>query len=284
MPRKSKRQTFTARGCITMLGLLAVAVGAISSQSRPRQSLDTNPTRTPRSTQIAESRAVATRTPTRTPLRASPTPSRTFIPTPIISSKTSFAPSNATSVIQNRTIVPTRTPSPFPTVAPQPQLTTYTVTSNANLRGCPRTDCDVVGTVSLGQQLNVIGSEQGESFRASTVWYIVQRTSGTAYLHSSLARAGTAVPAPPPARTQAPPAAVAPPANVPNTSVPPADQQLVSTPTAQPAAPQWSCSGDIYNCSDFNNRNDLMSYFNACPGDPSRLDQNNDGVPCESLR
>lgn len=45
----------------------------------------------------------------------------------------------------------------------------------------------------------------------------------------------------------------------------------------------WNCIGNIYNCSDFSSCAEVMSYWNACPGDPSRLDGDHDGVPCESL-
>ena len=45
----------------------------------------------------------------------------------------------------------------------------------------------------------------------------------------------------------------------------------------------WNCSGNIYNCSDFSSCKQVMSYWNACPGDPSWLDGDNDGIPCESL-
>lgn len=45
----------------------------------------------------------------------------------------------------------------------------------------------------------------------------------------------------------------------------------------------WNCSGNIYNCSDFSSCAEIMSYWNACPGDPSWLDGDNDGIPCESL-
>ncbi len=56
-------------------------------------------------------------------------------------------------------------------------------------------------------------------------------------------------------------------------------------PTTSPASPEpsWDCSGDLYNCGDFSSCADVMSYWNACPGDPSKLDQNQDGEPCESL-
>jgi micrococcal nuclease len=45
----------------------------------------------------------------------------------------------------------------------------------------------------------------------------------------------------------------------------------------------WNCSGNLYNCGDFSSCAQVMSYWNACPGDPSLLDGDHDGVPCEAL-
>jgi micrococcal nuclease len=52
------------------------------------------------------------------------------------------------------------------------------------------------------------------------------------------------------------------------------------TPTSGPG---WNCVGNIYNCGDFSSCDEMMSYWSACPGDPSRLDGDHDGRPCESL-
>ncbi|MFC1961230.1 hypothetical protein ACFLYO_11055 [Chloroflexota bacterium] len=48
-------------------------------------------------------------------------------------------------------------------------------------------------------------------------------------------------------------------------------------------AQYWNCTGNIYNCGDFSTCDEVTSYFNACPGDPSRLDPNQDGTACASL-
>jgi endonuclease YncB( thermonuclease family) len=65
-----------------------------------------------------------------------------------------------------------------------------------------------------------------------------------------------------------------------------------STPTPTGQAPlmatrrpisRWNCSGNRYNCSDFSSCAEVMDYWRACPGDPSHLDGDNDGKPCESL-
>lgn len=50
-----------------------------------------------------------------------------------------------------------------------------------------------------------------------------------------------------------------------------------------PSIAQWSCDGNLYNCGDFSSCESVMSYWEACPGDPSKLDQDHDGKPCESL-
>ncbi|MCJ7619220.1 MAG: thermonuclease family protein [Anaerolineae bacterium] len=47
--------------------------------------------------------------------------------------------------------------------------------------------------------------------------------------------------------------------------------------------PGWDCVGNIYDCGDFSSCDEVMSYWQACPGDPSRLDGDHDGRPCESL-
>jgi micrococcal nuclease len=54
-------------------------------------------------------------------------------------------------------------------------------------------------------------------------------------------------------------------------------------PSMPSATPARNCVGNRYNCDHFKSCEELMSYWNACPGDPSQLDGNHDGKPCESL-
>jgi beta-lactamase superfamily II metal-dependent hydrolase len=71
------------------------------------------------------------------------------------------------------------------------------------------------------------------------------------------------------------------------TGAAPAPQPTTSTggpPPPPPTAPATvDCSRDQYNCGDFSTCAEVMAVFNACPGDPNRLDGDHDGVPCESL-
>jgi len=53
--------------------------------------------------------------------------------------------------------------------------------------------------------------------------------------------------------------------------------------SAPTAATRGNCVDNIYNCGDFSSCDEVMSYWQACPGDPSRLDGDHDGRPCESL-
>jgi endonuclease YncB( thermonuclease family) len=58
-------------------------------------------------------------------------------------------------------------------------------------------------------------------------------------------------------------------------------------PTSPPPAAVCSCSGNIYNCSDFSTHAAAQACFDYCKsqghGDVHRLDGDNDGVACESL-
>ena len=64
-------------------------------------------------------------------------------------------------------------------------------------------------------------------------------------------------------------------------------QPTASTGGPPPPAPTTpgaiDCSRDQYNCGDFSTCAEVMAVFTACPGDPNRLDGDDDGTPCESL-
>jgi len=54
--------------------------------------------------------------------------------------------------------------------------------------------------------------------------------------------------------------------------------------TASSGTPAQYRPGNAYHCSDFANYAQAKAYFDAVPGDPSKLDSDLDGKPCESLR
>ena len=63
----------------------------------------------------------------------------------------------------------------------------------------------------------------------------------------------------------------------------PAGSTAGPPPTSTTPAAATDCSRDQYNCGDFSTCAEVMAVFNACPGDPNRLDGDHDGTPCESL-
>ena len=43
------------------------------------------------------------------------------------------------------------------------------------------------------------------------------------------------------------------------------------------------CKEDLFNCNNFTNQSEAQRIFNQCPTDINQLDNNNDGIACESL-
>jgi hypothetical protein len=75
----------------------------------------------------------------------------------------------------------------------------------------------------------------------------------------------------------APPAAAPPP---PATSPPPPSDAGVPPPGFEPSA--YVGQGDRYNCPDFRSQAEAQAVLRADPSDPNILDQNKDGIACES--
>lgn len=59
---------------------------------------------------------------------------------------------------------------------------------------------------------------------------------------------------------------------------------VVAAAMAAPSGPAWAQAGDR-DCSDFRSWQEAQAFYEANrPGDPHRLDADNDGIACESLR
>ncbi len=140
-----------------------------------------------------------------------------------------------------------RTPTPESSIG----RLTYYVTGTTRVRDCPRTTCDIITTLTRGATIVAIGRTEGESVTdGNPIWYETVINGQTGYVYSGLVSLSE-----------------------------PSTLSLENTSTQQ--AVTWQCSGDIYNCDSFRSRSEMNSYFNACPGDPSNLDGNADGRPCE---
>lgn len=180
-------------------------------------------------------------------------------------------------------IQPTATSKPVDAVpAAQPTIVTETVApvavatvnTTANVRDVPRPEAStVLGTVETGVIVHLLMRN------ADATWYGVTTPEGlTGWVSASLLTIDESMAALVPEGTAedlgvtAPEPAVAAPAEAP----------------AAPAAidPKLNTNGqDLYNCSDFATWTEANAVFQAnLPGDPNKLDGNDDGAPCDSLR
>lgn len=157
------------------------------------------------------------------------------------------------------------TRTPFPTVTMYPR--TYSVIGDGGGRSCPETTCSIVANFATGERITAVDWERGETIDGDNVWWVIEIDGERVYVHNALVSVQSNVL---PSATRRPRHTA--------TSAP----RDTAIPVSTAAATQtWQCTGDVYNCGSFANRNELLSYFNACPGDPSKLDQDGDGVPCE---
>jgi hypothetical protein len=199
-------------------------------------------------------------------------------------SSPTFTPSSTATASNTPTITPTAsitfTPSITPTAVPSntrrptalPDGTTYYANRDARVRSCAEANdssCPTIGNLVRGDDIEVLASVNGSNFGGSTQWYQVNYRGQLGYVHSSLLQ-----------RTQPVIATAAPVTN--NNSGGSSNGNTIQATNPPVSQPQWSCTGDIYNCDSFATCSEMSSYFNSCPGDPSNLDGNNDGRACES--
>lgn len=134
--------------------------------------------------------------------------------------------------------------------------------SSVFVRDCPDEECGWIDLLDARESVVVIGTVTGSSLNGSTTWYEVEHVGRVLYIHSS--QIAQSLPTERPPNYDQPQSAGS------------------SSGGSSTNQTQWNCSGNRYNCGDFSSCSAMRSYWNACPGDPSDLDGNNDGVPCES--
>jgi SH3 domain-containing protein len=157
------------------------------------------------------------------------------------------------------TDTPGFTPEAGAAMTMQPE--TYTTTGGANLRNCPRRDCDAVDVISAGTAIRVKGVINGESVQVgNAIWYVVEHEGQTAYLYSNLARRGAPAPTSAPVQVQ----------NQPQ----PTSVQMSVQPQAGASCPDITANCSALTCE--------QAYACLAAGH-SDLDRNKDGVPCESV-
>lgn len=170
------------------------------------------------------------------------------------------------------------------TPSPTPRPVTYYITARvANARSCERTNCGVVTTFSIGEQVQVLRTVPGENTLGSADWYEVQHGDDLVYIHSSLASRNRPAPTftPRPSSNTGSSGNTGAGSTGGSTSGGNSGGQPVSTPAPPPVstAPPYTC-----NCSRTCGQmtcEEAYYQLNVCGC--SQRDGDGDGVPCESI-
>lgn len=195
------------------------------------------------------------------------TPTTRAGPTPIPATATPRPRATPTSAPQP-TATPTTpsSPTPEPTATPAPPAPH--VASNANLRAGPGTNYDIAGSAAADTPVEIVATDP------SGDWYLLANGAWIAAFLIADAPAGLPV-----ATVPAPPTAV------PQRAAPAVP---LATATSVPQVAVCQCSGVDYDCGNFSSWSAAQSCFNYCLQtvgyDVHRLDQDNDGIVCESMR
>jgi hypothetical protein len=173
------------------------------------------------------------------------------------------------------TIQPTNTPLPSltPTVpVPSVMGTQQYVLNAANLRSCPRTSCNTITQLLAGASITTFEKVTGDSANNSTEWYRAEWNGQEVYVHSSLVTT------------------VRPPSSSSNTTTTVTTQtnvnpisSNVSVPVAQPVIPMGATCPFTSRptCGDMGGSCEMAKACLAAGW--GNLDQNNDGIPCETI-
>lgn len=142
---------------------------------------------------------------------------------------------------------------------------------NANIRSGPGTAYPVVDSAQPGRALDISGrNDAGDWLKLATGGWVFANLVANAPSDLPIAPA---------------PATVTP---VPQRAAPAVPLATATSPAAAPPASVCTCSGIDYDCGDFSSWSAAQGCFNYCLQtvgyDVHRLDQDNDGIACESMR
>lgn len=166
------------------------------------------------------------------------------------------------------------TPIPEPTITPIPEVGSPNVTANendVNIRSGPGTDFDVIGTLPTGESLEIIGRN------ADSSWWQVSTPNGIGWIFASVATASNV--------DGGIPVVEAPPVPIPTEPSPIDEPTTEPMATEQPPVETCDCSGNHYNCPDFNTHASAQACYEYCKsigrGDVHGLDRDDDGTACD---
>jgi hypothetical protein len=283
-------------GCLSFLGICGFLFflasispeqnqsNARTTREEPTQLAQTTPSNNPTESLAAATAKMATNT--AVPIATELPPNNVVVNEP---SATSFIPMTLTSQVLTATALffPSRTPEPTNVPRPtEPETNTYYVIgSTANVRSCADTTCDRVIVLDYGKDIEVIGTLEGTSVAGSVSWYKVLLADGReGFIHSSLVSrnrpiAGTSNGSSGSSSTTSNSSSNIQPTAIPQAQAPQAPVVQPTQPPPPPAPSGYTCDCNK-TCSSMTCQ-EAYYQLNTC-GCQAR-DNDNDGVPCESV-
>ena len=217
------------------------------------------------------------------------TPTETAVPNPTNTNQPT--PTTTNTPTTTPTATATTPPTATATTRPQVQLKTSATTHTG-----PGDNYDRDRLVKANETYIVIATDANRDWYnilfddGQSAWVTARAVGNTSELQSiTVAATIPAPPTSPPTNTPQPTNTLPPPTSPPRPTSPPPPPPTAVPPTAEPPPPAavCSCSGDTYNCSDFNTHSQAQACFNYClaqgAGDIHRLDRDNNNNACESL-
>jgi uncharacterized protein YgiM (DUF1202 family) len=173
----------------------------------------------------------------------------------------------ATNTPHSTTVNPTRpanasTPAPNTTTSETGITRVFYALGRANVRECTRLDCAVLGQLTRGEAVSVIGESAGASASSgNTLWYQVEYQGREAYIYGDLLSAN--------------------PVTSSSQSIAPVGQVGQQSSSSSSRRSLLTCNQqDNLSCSDFANIAQAQFHLNMC-GDEDNLDTDDDGFACE---
>lgn len=173
------------------------------------------------------------------------------------------------------TDTPEQMPAPEPTDIPEEKQVPLVTANenNVNMRSGPGVEYDIVGTLEVGQSLEIVGRNTDSS------WWQVSTSDRLSWVAAGVVTVNNA--------DDSIPLVEAPPMPLPTEPLPAIEptQPTELVPTEPPSAEVCDCSGNHLNCPDFGTHSSAQACYEYCKsigrGDVHGLDRDDDGTACD---
>jgi len=145
---------------------------------------------------------------------------------------------------------------------------TYETTTAANARSCPKVSCSIVTRLARGTVINGLEIVEGDRFNGKTTWIKFEHNGRTAYVHSTLTKTTSVAPTT---------------GNNTTSSSSSGNNTTAGSIPTQETPPPAPVSEAPLVCGTCSQMRDCAHAMACLAAGHTRLDRDNDGIPCESI-